>query len=80
MLVAEVFGGTPVAPRRKRSRPASTGCALEGTGIVNLSFGLREDRPVLRAAVEAALAAGMILVGGDPGARRHGLPGAAIRA
>jgi subtilisin family serine protease len=38
----------------------------EGAQIVNMSFGLREDRPVLREACARALAAGVILVAASP--------------
>jgi hypothetical protein len=65
LLVAEAFGG------RARSTPEAVAAGLdwlrlEKTGIVNLSFGLREDRAVLRAAVEAAVAAGMVLLAATP--------------
>jgi hypothetical protein len=65
LLVADVFGA------RDRTTPAAVAAGLdwlrvERTRIVNLSFGLREDRAVLRAAVEVALAAGMILVAATP--------------
>jgi hypothetical protein len=39
---------------------------LEGAQVVNMSFGLRQDRPVLREACARALAAGVILVAAAP--------------
>jgi Subtilase family len=65
LLVADVFGA------HDRTTPAAVAAGLdwlrvERTRIVNMSFGLREDRAVLRAAVEAALAADMILVAATP--------------
>lgn len=38
----------------------------EGARVVNMSFGLREDRAVLREACERAAAAGIILLGAAP--------------
>jgi Subtilase family len=65
LLVADVFGA------RDRATAAAVAAALdwlraEKTRIVNMSFGLREDRAVLRAAIEAALAADMILLAATP--------------
>ena len=65
LLHAEVFG------ERQRTTPDLVGAGLdwlrgEGARLVNMSFGLRHDRPVLRQAVAAAQAAGMILVASVP--------------
>ncbi|MDA5192591.1 subtilisin-like serine protease QhpE [Govanella unica] len=38
----------------------------QGAGIINLSLGLREDRARLRLAIEAALAAGVVIVAPAP--------------
>ena len=65
LLVADVFGA------RDRATPEAVAAGLdwlrmEKARIVNLSFGLREDRAILRAAVEAALTAGMVLLAATP--------------
>jgi hypothetical protein len=78
LLVADVFGA------RAHTTPEAVAAGLdwlrvEGAQIVNMSFGLREDRTLLRVAVEAAVAAGMILLAASParGARVYpaGYPG-----
>ena len=78
LLVADVFGA------RDRTTPDAVAAGLdwlraEKARIVNLSFGLREDRAMLRAAIEAALAAAMVLLAATParGARVYpaGYPG-----
>jgi hypothetical protein len=56
---------------RGRTTPEAVAAGLdwlreEGARIVNMSFGLRHDRAVLREAVAAARAAGMILVASVP--------------
>jgi Subtilase family len=56
---------------RQRAMPERVAAGLEWlrdehARIVNLSFGLRQDRAVLREAVLAARAAGMVLVGAVP--------------
>ncbi|MCP5420582.1 MAG: S8 family serine peptidase [Gammaproteobacteria bacterium] len=61
VLNAQVFDGA------RASTPAVIAAALdwavaEGARVANLSLGLREDRPVLRRACEAAIAAGILLV------------------
>jgi Subtilase family len=61
LLNAQVFGTTFLAA------PAAVAAAIDwvvgaGARVVNLSFGLRADRDVLRAACAAAEAAGVLLV------------------
>lgn len=41
-------------------------CTARGARIINLSLGLREDRPLLRSACQRALAAGAVLVASTP--------------
>jgi subtilisin family serine protease len=65
LLVADLFGA------HDRATPEAVAAGLdwlreERTRIVNLSFGLRDDRAVLRVAVEAALAAGLDLLAATP--------------
>jgi subtilisin family serine protease len=65
LLDARVFA------ERQRTTPEAVAVGLhwlheEGARIVNMSFGLRHDRAVLRGAVAAARAAGMILVASVP--------------
>jgi hypothetical protein len=65
LLVADVFGG------QVRTTPAAVAAGLEWlcaerARLVNMSFGLREDPPPLRGAIERALAAGMILLAAAP--------------
>ena len=65
LLHAQVFG------ERQRTTPALVAAGLdwlraEGAWLVNMSFGLRHDRAVLRDAVAAAQAAGMILIAAAP--------------
>lgn len=65
LLNAQVFDAHGV------TTPAVVAAALDwlleqGAGLINMSFGLRADRAVLRAACERALAAGVILVAAAP--------------
>jgi subtilisin family serine protease len=65
LLVADVFGA------RARTTPEAVADGLdwlrvERARIVNMSFGLREDRTPLRVAIETALAAGLILLAASP--------------
>ena len=65
LLDARVFG------ERQRTTPELVAAGLdwlrdEGARIVNMSFGLRHDRAVLRNGVAAAQTAGMILVASAP--------------
>ena len=65
LLHAQVFG------ERQRTTPELVAAGLdwlrdEGARIVNMSFGLRHDRAVLRQAIAAAHGAGMILVASAP--------------
>jgi subtilisin family serine protease len=65
LLDARVFGD------RQRTTPELVAAGLdwlrdEGARIVNMSFGLRHDRAVLRQAIAAAQTAGMILVAAAP--------------
>jgi subtilisin family serine protease len=65
LLHAQVFG------ERQRTTPELVAAGLdwlreEGARIVNMSFGLRPDRPVLRHAAAAAQEAGLILVASVP--------------
>ena len=65
LLDARVFG------ERHRTTPELVAAGLdwlreEGARVVNMSFGLRNDRAVLRHAIAAAHAAGMILVASVP--------------
>jgi hypothetical protein len=65
LLDAQVFTS------RQRATPATVAAGLEWlreehARIVNLSFGLRRDRAILREAVLAARAAGIVLVGAVP--------------
>jgi len=46
----------------------------EGAQLVNMSFGLSHDRPVLREACERALAADVILVAASPARGAPGFP------
>ncbi len=65
LLNAQVFYGTePVAPAAVAA--ALDWLAQAGARVINLSFGLREDRPVLRAACEQAVAHGVLLVAAMP--------------
>jgi Subtilase family len=62
---AQVFHDSITAP------PAAIAAALgwvveQGARVVTLSFGVRQDREVLRLACEAARAAGAILLGASP--------------
>lgn len=65
LLVAQAFGP------RARATPESVAGALdwlrrERADLVNLSLGMARDRPVLQAAVEAALRAGIVLIASTP--------------
>src|SRR5581483_5825984 len=65
LLDAQVFGTTFLAP------PAAVAAAIDwavaaGARVVNLSFGLRADRDVLRGACARAVAAGVLLVAATP--------------
>ena len=65
LLHAQVFG------ERQRATPELVAAGLDwlrekGARLVNMSFGLRHDRAVLRNAVTTAQAAGMILVASVP--------------
>lgn len=65
LLDARVFA------ERQRATPEAVAAGLdwlreEGARVVNMSFGLRHDRAVLRQAVAAARAAGMILIASVP--------------
>lgn len=65
LLMAQVFF------QRWRTRPAQVAAAIDwlcasGAQVINLSLGLREDRPVLQRACDSALAAGVILVASAP--------------
>ena len=69
---AQVFHDSITAP------PAVIAAALgwvveQGARVVNLSFGLRQDREVLREACEAARAAGAILLAASPRPRACGI-------
>lgn len=65
LLMAQVFFD------QWRTRPAQVAAAIEwlcasGARVINLSLGLRADRPVLQQACDTALAAGVILVASSP--------------
>ncbi|AWK84877.1 subtilisin-like serine protease QhpE [Azospirillum thermophilum] len=65
LVDAQVFGAAPV------TSAAAVAAGLrwavgQGARLATLSFGLPADRPVLRAAVEEALAAGVLLVAASP--------------
>lgn len=64
-LNAKIFAGRPV------TEPAVIAAGLrwlvaEGAALINMSFGLRDDREVLRQACEQVLAAGVIVVAASP--------------
>jgi hypothetical protein len=65
LVDAQAFGarltGSP-----ERVAAALDWLAEQSVDIVNLSFGLRQDRPVLRAAVERAVGAGLCLIAALP--------------
>ena len=74
LLHARVFG------ERQRTTPELVAAGLdwlrdEGARIVNMSFGLRHDRMVLREAVARAHAVGMILVASVPARGAAAYPG-----
>lgn len=65
LLMAQVFFG------HWRTRPAQVAAAIDwlcasGAQVINLSLGLRADRPVLQQACANALASGVILVASSP--------------
>ena len=67
-------------PERGRAAPGAVAAGLdwlrqEGAHIVNMSFGLRHDRTVLREAVAAAHAAGIVLIGSVPARGQMVYPG-----
>jgi hypothetical protein len=65
LLVAQVFGGAG------RATAAAVAAAIDWAvaahaDLVHLSLGVRQDRPVLAAAVQGAVAAGALLVAASP--------------
>lgn len=70
LVVAKVFDQKPVTTAATISL-ALDWLVEQGADIVNMSFGLREDRPVLRQACEGALARGCVLLASAPA---HGAP------
>lgn len=65
LLMAQVFF------QQWQTRPAQVAAAIDwlcasGARVINLSLGLRSDRPVLHQACDRALAAGVILVASSP--------------
>ncbi|MEZ5932104.1 MAG: S8 family serine peptidase [Alphaproteobacteria bacterium] len=75
LVDAQVFGA------RMTASPEQVAAALDwltvqSVDIVNLSFGLRQDRPVLRAAVERTLGAGVRVIAALPARGGPVYPGA----
>jgi len=65
LVIAKVFDQKPVTTAAIVAR-ALDWLAAQGVEIITMSFGLREDRPVLRQACEQALARGCVLLGAAP--------------
>lgn len=65
LLIAQVFRDR-LSCSAAQAAAALSWLVREGARLVNMSFGLRTDRPVLRAACQQAVAQGVILVAASP--------------
>lgn len=74
LINAQVFGERMITSPEKVAAGLEWLCA-QSVDLVNLSFGLRQDRPALRHAVEAALEAGIHMIAAVPARGGRVYPG-----